>query len=162
TSGLHAQTLDARTGAALYTFGYGSNGMLETITDVDQHVTRIARDASGAPAAIIAPHGQTTGLTLDGDGYLATVTDPALATIGLRYYSGGLLKTYTDAKQQVHTFSYDAVGRLHRDEDPASGFKELTRTSSGGSDTVTVTTALGRVSTYVTSTPAAGGQDRTM
>ena len=76
-NGRHLSTVDALTGATLYTFGYDSAGRLIKITDADNNGTTIERDGNGNPTAIVAPFGQRTTLTVDGNGWLASATNPA-------------------------------------------------------------------------------------
>ncbi len=64
------------------------------------------------------------------------------------------MATMTDARGGLHQFTYDSLGRLQEDQDPAGGSKTLARTSftSGGTGfTVDKTTALGRESSFSTS-----------
>src|SRR5262249_15121245 len=69
------------------------------------------------------------------------------------------LATLTDPRGGVHRFTYDSLGRLTRDEDPAGGFKALSRTDQADGYTVTVSTGAGVTRTYqVEDLP--GGQDR--
>src|SRR5207249_2541423 len=71
--GRHLRTLNALTGAALYSFSYDSAGRLLTVTDGDGNVTTIQRDGNGNPTGILAPFGQQTTLALEANGYLASV-----------------------------------------------------------------------------------------
>jgi YD repeat-containing protein len=75
-AGRHLTTRHARTGGLGYAFSY-SNGLLAQIQDGDGNTTRIERDASGNPLAIVAPDGQRTTLTLDMNGWLASIASPA-------------------------------------------------------------------------------------
>ncbi|MCI0552002.1 MAG: CHAT domain-containing protein, partial [Anaerolineae bacterium] len=54
----------------------------------------------------------------------------------------------TDAKGKLYQYTYDAVGLLIRDEDPAGGFKTLARTNLPNGHEVTLTTAEGQSSRY--------------
>jgi YD repeat-containing protein len=130
TLGRHLQTLDALTGSALNTFGYDSAGRLISITDGDNNVTTIERDANGNPTAIVAPFGQRTLLNVDPNGYLATITDPAGGSNQYTYSPDGLMQTFTDPLNSIHHFSYDSLGRLHIDQDPAGGSTTLDRTDT--------------------------------
>ena len=65
--GYHDSTINALTGATVYTFGRDSEGRLTSVTDGDSNTTTIQRDASGRPTAVTGPYGQTTTLTLDGN-----------------------------------------------------------------------------------------------
>ncbi|MFN2298493.1 MAG: hypothetical protein ACK2UB_06580, partial [Anaerolineales bacterium] len=59
-TGRHLRTLDALTGTVRHQFSYNSAGLLTSITDGDGNVTRIERNGSGSPSAIVAPGGQRT------------------------------------------------------------------------------------------------------
>ena len=158
SAGRHLRTLDALTAAIRYQFTYDSAGHLIQITDGYSNTTRIERDASGAPTAIVAPFGQRTALSLNADGYLSSIANPAGETRQFVYNPGGLLASLSDARSNVHHFSYDALGRLARDADPAGGFKTLARVDVGSVYTVTLTTALSRTTTYRTELLPQGGQ----
>jgi RHS repeat-associated protein len=159
-AGRHLRTLHPLTGGTLRQFGYDPAGRLVTITDGDGNVTTIERDGGGNPTALLAPDGQRTTLTLDGNGYLATVTNPAGEAHRFTYSPEGLMQTYTTPRNHDYHFTYDAQGRLVRDEDPATGFKAFGRSQTQTSYTVTMTTALNRVSTYLVETLADGGTRR--
>jgi YD repeat-containing protein len=123
--GKHLRTLNSLTAAVVQDFGYDSAGRLETLTDFDGNVTRIERDTSGAPTAIVAPFGQRTAIALDSDGYLSTVSDPLGNQVVLGYGVDGLLTSEQDARGNLHSFEYETDGRLKKDSDPAGGFKTL-------------------------------------
>jgi RHS repeat-associated protein len=149
--GKHLRTLDATTGTVLYNFTYDEENRLSTVEDVDGLVTKVERDASGNATAIVAPNGERTELTLDANGYLSSVSNPAGETVEFAYDGGGggLLQSLTDPKNNTTRFSYDELGRLTKDEDPAGGFKALSRTEQRGGDfTTTLTRASGRKTTY--------------
>jgi RHS repeat-associated protein len=154
--GQHLETLDALTGVTRYRFAYNTLGLLITITDGSGNVTMIERDANGTPTAIVAPHGQRTALTVDANGFLDSVTNPANEADLLGYTADGLLTSLTDPRGGVHSFSYDALGRLQQDTDPAGGFSALSRVDGTNNYTVSLTTALGRTSTYLVENLATG------
>lgn len=143
SSGRHLTTLDSRTNVILYSLGYDDAGRLTSVTDRDGLVTRVEWSA-GVPSAILAPHGQRTALSLDPNGYLSAITSPALEAHRYTYDANGLMRTFTDARGNVHEFRHDALGRLLRDEGPAGGFKELSRTERADGYLISLTTALQR------------------
>lgn len=147
-NGRHLRTLNALTGGVLYRFGYNSAGYLSTVTDGDGNVTTLERDADSEPTAIVAPGGQRTELGVGGDDYLAEVTNPAGEETLLAYAPGGLLLELADPRSKVHTFTYDALGRLEMDQDPAGGSVTLTRTDTETGWVVETTSGLGRIRTY--------------
>ncbi len=155
-AGRHLRTLDALTGAIRATFTYGTGGLL-SIDDGDGNITTIERDAITArPLAIVAPHGFRTTLGIDAGGYLNRIEDPASMATTLSYAANGLLATLTDRRGGVYRFGYDSVGRLVRDEDPAGGVQTVTRAETATGTTVTVTTALGRATSYLSERLASG------
>jgi RHS repeat-associated protein len=156
-SGKHLRTQDALTGAHRYEFGYDSTGDLATIKDVDSLVTTIERDVKGNPTAIIAPFGQRTSFVLNDSGYIATITNPANESTNYTYSTLGLMQTMRDAKGQVHTFTYDSNGYLINDEDPAGGFKTLSRIDYEDGFEVTMRTAMGRTTKYYAQRLETGG-----
>ena len=159
-SGSHLRTLDALTGAVLYSFAYDSSFHLVSVTDGSGNVTSIERDAGGNPTAIVAPHGQRTTLASDANGYLVNITNPAAESVLLSYTTGGLLASLIDARGSMYSFSYDALGRLTSDAGPAGGLLSLGRTETSGIYTVTVGTALGRTTDYWVEDTAEGDRLR--
>jgi RHS repeat-associated protein len=159
-SGRHLRTRDAQTGAVLLTFGYDPGGRVVTLTDADGNVTTVVRDGQGRPTGITGPFGQQTLLTLDDAGYLTTAANPAGETIRLYHQASGLLDSLADTRGYVHRFTYDSLGRLRRDDDPAGGFKTLALTETDSSWTVPIPTALGRSTTYRVDRTSAGGTRR--
>jgi RHS repeat-associated protein len=147
-TGRHLRTLNALTGAMVYEFAYDDHGRLLSVTDGDGNLTTVTRDAYGNPTGVVAPFGQVTTFTRDANGYLASVANPANETIQMGYTADGLMTSYRDAGDNLHTFEYDPLGRLVKDLDPASGFKQLARVEGSGAYTVTVSTALGLATQY--------------
>ena len=147
-NGRHLRTLDALTGAVRFQFAYDGAGRLATITDRDANVTTIERDAAGNPAAIVSPFGQRTLLTVSIDGYLTRVTNPAGETVQLAYSSDGLLAAFTKPGGQASHYTYDAQGRLIAATDPAGATTTLAHSGTNRSYVVTLTSALGRTTTY--------------
>jgi RHS repeat-associated protein len=150
-TGRHLRTLHGLTGATLYEFGYDGAQRLVTVTDGSGEVTTIERSAGGSPTAIVAPGGQRTNLTVDADGYLTQVANPLNATTQLTYATGtaaGLLTTLVDRRGETHEYTYDADGFLTRDEDPAGGAIEIGASEAGTTRTTTLTTPLGRTTSY--------------
>ena len=157
-AGRHKKTLESLTGAVRAQFTYDAENRIQSMDDGDGNVTTVQRDVDGNPTAIVAPFGQQTTLTADGNGFLASITDPANDKIRLTSTAGGLLTQFTDPRNGVHKFTYDADGRLTKDEDPAGGFKTLARAQTTTGVTVTMTTKLGRTTTYLSERLASGAQ----
>jgi RHS repeat-associated protein len=172
-SGQHLRTLDALTGAVIYQFAYDSLGQLATVTDRSGKVTTVERDAMGLPTGILGPFGLRTLLDLDTQGFLSKVTNTASEAIQLGYTPSGLLNSFTRPGGQLSTYGYDGIGRLINATDPTNKTKTLVRTGTNKDYTITVTTALGRTSTYrttrlsngdvrLTTTDAAGMQSTSL
>jgi RHS repeat-associated protein len=164
-SGRHLSTQDALTGATRYQFAYNSAGQLSTITDANNLVTKVVRDDSGTPVAIVAPNGQMTSLGLSPDGYLATIDEPGGAHREFTYDSGGLLKTYLHPNLATTSFAYDNMGRLQHEDMPDGGSWTLTRTGPTPQNplapvTVTTVSAEGRTWTCSDVTDDAGTETR--
>jgi RHS repeat-associated protein len=160
-AGRHQETIHSLTGSTLWRFSYDTEGRLERIRDAHDNSTDIQRDVDGSPTSIDAPFGQVTILGLDPNDYLNQLTNPAGETVQLGYTADGLLETITDPKMQTDTITYDILGRVIKAEDPAGGFKELTRTELSRGYEVSVTSAMGRSSTFRVETLPTGNIRRT-
>lgn len=158
--GRHLRTINALTGAVQFRFVYDTAGRLVGIEDGFRNVTRIERDAKGAPTGIVAPGGQRTGVATGSDGYLASVTNPAGDATRMRYGKDGRLSEVTDPKGQVHRFTYSGQGTLLRDENPAGGYWALARTPSPNGFKVALSSALGRTATFEIELLATGEERR--
>src|SRR5262249_19490827 len=142
---------------------------LFSITDRDGNVTTIEHDGSGRPTAIVGPFGQRTLLALNADGYLDRVASPAGAVASMTYTAEGLLTSFTNPRGQPSRYTFDGDGRLSSASDPTGATKTLARSGAPDDSTVTMTTALGRITAYrveeldngdvrLTSTDPAGAQ----
>ncbi|MGI5921379.1 MAG: S-layer homology domain-containing protein [Syntrophomonadaceae bacterium] len=147
-SGRHLRSINALTGNDIFNFSYDEQGRLIEVEDAFGNITSIQRDAEGNPTAIIAPGGQTTYLEVNENGYLSSIACPLLKKTDLEYTEDGLLTKFIDHKDNVHSFTYDELGRLIKDEDPAGGYTELSRSELGNGFNVEVKTAQGRISNY--------------
>ncbi|WP_156338942.1 RHS repeat-associated core domain-containing protein [Chondromyces crocatus] len=161
-TGRHLRTIDVRTGATLLGFHYDPAGLLTGIEDGDGALMTISRGASGTATGLTGAFGQTTTLSVDGEGLLAVVRNPASESTTLGYDTRGLLTRRTDALGREHSFAYDNLGRLTQDSDPAGGSKTLTRSGTGSGRAVSVTTALGRTTTYAVQRPGAADVQRSV
>ena len=66
----------------------------------------------------------------------------------LAYTADGLLTGLTNPRGQVSAYAFDAQGRLIRATDPTGATKTLARAGTNKDYTVTLTSALGRATTY--------------
>ena len=120
-AGRHLFTLDSLTGATLWAFAYDANSLVVTMTDLAGQVTRIERDASGQPMAIVGPYGQRTALGVDANGFLRSVTNPANETTRLANSPGGLLLSITGPRGETYHIAYDDLGKATQVTDPIGG-----------------------------------------
>ncbi|RUO94463.1 hypothetical protein D7Y11_04320 [Corallococcus sp. AB018] len=146
--GRHLCTLESWALAVRYRFSYDESARLVSVTDGAGLITRIERDAAGAPTAILAPHGQRTELKTGPDGLLASIVRPGRERVALTYQEGGLLSSLCDEHGGMHLFEYGPEGWLTKDSQPSGGFKALTRTKEDTGYTVALSTALGRTRKY--------------
>lgn len=146
--GRHLRTLNALTGTDKYVFGYSAEGALTFITDGDNNITTIERDAAGKPTGIRSPYGQLTTLALDTNGYIASITNPAGESNSYTYTSDGLMLTKRDPLNNLNTFTYDAQRRLVSNENAGGGSHLLSRTGNAQNYTVTYKSPLNRTSTF--------------
>ncbi len=152
STGTHLATLDARTQATLWTFEYDSGRRLIRLTDEVGKVTEIVRDSQGVATAIVGPFGQQTQLTLNGDGYLIEASNQEL-TYGASYQDEmGLISNFTNPKQGTSVLTYDPLGRLTNDRDPAGADLSLERVELDGGWSITKTSDLGRQTNYLVET----------
>jgi YD repeat-containing protein len=117
-AGRHVATRSRLRGALKAQFGY-TDGLLTSIVDGDGNTVGISR-STGA-FTIASPHGIVTSAALDVNGRLQTVTDASGATTELTHTHGGRLLYLRDPKGGMHSFSYDATGRLTHDTDALPG-----------------------------------------
>jgi YD repeat-containing protein len=77
------------------------------------------------PTAIIAPGGQRTAFEVHPSScQTLKITNPAGEEQEFTY-DDGLMTSMKDARDHLWEFTYDSLGRLIRDDDPAGGYKTL-------------------------------------
>jgi len=123
--GRHLQTLDALTGAVIYTFGYDAEGLLQSVTDFDGRITRIERNDN--QAVIVGPYGHRTEITKGANGATA-IKNPANETWRFVYDNNGLMVSATTPRGQTSTYTYDGNNRLVTDTWPNGGGWRLSAT----------------------------------
>ena len=126
-NGRHLATINALTGAVIYSFRYDESGLLQAVEDAYGNITTVERDSSGRPTAIVSPYGQRTSLAVNSEGWLERVSNTAGEMVEIGYTEGGLFNSLLDSRGGLHRFVYDTMGRLVRDEDPAGGVTSLER-----------------------------------
>jgi choice-of-anchor A domain-containing protein/RHS repeat-associated protein len=156
------RTVDPLTGSTQQSFIQDASGRLKFILDADGNQTTVERAPTDQhPTAILGPFGQRTEIGLNEHGYISSLTDPTGQSYLFTYVDeNGLLETMTDPRGHVTRFVYDSLGRLRREEDPAGGFQQLAPSQALRSRTTTLTTAMGRTSTYRVETFRDGSEHR--
>jgi RHS repeat-associated protein len=157
SKGKHLSTVDAFTGATLYSFSYAPSGLLSKVTDVAGRDTLIQRTASGVASSIQAPDGQVTALSIDSEDNLTSVSYIDTSSYTFRYGPGSMLISMTDPLGAAlggkeYTFTYDH-GLLATDKDPRAGVAAQrldTLPPTLSNETVTITTAAGKIKTFST------------
>ncbi len=147
STGRHLSTRNTATGQPLLTFNY-TDGLLSSIhNEIDLSNTTISPGNGSSPVTISGPFGQTTKIGLDPTTKYATyIEDPAQQRTLVSHAGNGLLLSMTDRNGQLHSFSYDELGRLKRDFDPAGGYQILTRQNdANGGYVVSDQSAMGAV-----------------
>jgi RHS repeat-associated protein len=152
-AGQHLRTLNALTKVVTHQFEYDAKGQINRISDSFGNATIFERDGSGKLTAVIGDGGQRSSVTLNADGYLESLTNPANERHDMTYQAGGLLKTFAQPRRDgpkngVHTFTYDAEGRLIKDENAAGGWQALRRTTLNNGYQVEIGTSEGLTTTY--------------
>ena len=121
-TGRHLRTHDARTGVARFTFGYDPEGRLATVTDGDNNVTA---DRAGWGGAGDGHRGPRRPADRAHRGRRRVPRDPQQSGRGDHpvHIVGGRPppNPHHPAEPLQHRFTYDSLGRLTRDEDPAGG-----------------------------------------
>ena len=161
--GRHLRTINALTGATLYTFAYTAKGLLQSITDGANNVTTIDRTPDNTPIAINGPYGQRTLLDLDANRYLNYIANPGGEVTRFQYTPAGLLTAMSDPRNEAATLStylYDSRGRLERNTNATGGYQIFTRTPTVSGYIVTKQNALGHVTQYAVADLPKGGQLR--
>jgi len=159
-SGRHTRTVNALNGVTVETFAYDSDGNLVSVTNVDGLVTRIERNASGDPTAVVAPNGQRTTLAIVG-GQLRSMSYPSGASYSFDYNATGLLAKLVDRRGGLHQFTYDDDGLLIRDDDPVGGFIALGRVGEGPNFSVSRSSAEGRTQSTSSADDGTGSTSQT-
>ena len=173
TYGQHVATSDPVTGATLRTFQYDPQNRLIGITETRGGTTTLAYN--GTTVTITPPFsagGQQTTLTLDETGgHAITVRLPAGETTAATY-TNGLMASLIDPRSGVHSYLYDALGRLTQDTDPANATIGLVTTvdttplpAAGGVEplaswSIAVTSAAGHVTTHQDFSLSNGSSER--
>ncbi|MCZ7591295.1 MAG: RHS repeat-associated core domain-containing protein [Kiritimatiellae bacterium] len=149
--GRHLRTVDALTGADIYTFVYDTNNLLTEVVDANSLTTTLVRMTNGQVTAIIGPFGLKTDLVVSNE-WLAGLVNPAGETNLFRYSESGLLTNIVSRRGFVYAVTYDAEGKAMRAEDPAGGFDAVTLANVYNRKSIVHTYSLNRTNVYNSST----------
>lgn len=106
-SGTQLITVQDATARAALSFGYGPNGRVSQVTDVDGQVSRYGYDAAGNLVVVTATNGMTMTYGYDSNHRLASARDP-LGQVNLYEYDAqGRMQRHTDPLGQVESLRYD-------------------------------------------------------
>ncbi len=161
--GDHKETIDAETGALIYSFSYDSSRRLTSVQDLDGDTTTIERNEHGLPVLITGPYGHQTRLTNNRDGFISTITNPNGETYSFTYHDEhGLLASTSDPRGSTSHFEYDELGRLTRDIDSVGGERVLVRSELENGYEVEFSSPEGVKTKYITKTLEDGSQEKTV
>ncbi|MGA1840051.1 MAG: PKD domain-containing protein [bacterium] len=133
------------------TYTYDAKDNMLTKTDPLGNTTSYTYNAKGRPLTITDPMGNITTNTYDAKGNLLSITDPIGNVLTNTYDAGGNLSSGTDPLGNVTGYSYDASGNMTSQTDPLGNIttftydnngneltKTFTRTTSSGTETISV------------------------
>lgn len=139
-TGQFTSSLDARTSDLNFEVIMDSEGRVQTIRRFDGLETRVERNASGEPTAIIGFFGARTEFETNADGYLSTLKYPNGDSHVFAYDDAGLLVEHVDPAAARSEYAYDARGGLSRVDHPDGSWKTFRRMDN----TVVMNTSSGR------------------
>jgi RHS repeat-associated protein len=161
SQGRHERTVDAVTGATLYSLQYNTAGRLIAIVDSYGNTTTIERDASGSATAIVSPFGGRTTLSIS-NGLLSSISNPAGERFEVTYTADGLLTKIKNPRGIDKNIGYDTLGRLVSEtQADGGGLTIIGPAGVGGSFQVTVRSAEGQTMTHDIQRSATGDDLRT-
>jgi len=146
--GRHVKTLNALTGAVIYSFAYDDKNQLSSITDNSGQITTIEHDNNGDPSAIINDDGRRNTVAVDAQGFLSSITTADGDNWQFTYTASGLLTQAVNPAGHVSSYNYDSDGRLIANTNPAGGGNTFSRTQIANGTKITRTTAEGVVRYY--------------
>jgi len=129
--GRHSRTVDAMTGAVLWSFEHDPSGRLSALEDRAGQKTRFAHDSSDHLTAVTLPSGATLQLETDRDGYLTSLQH-ADGRQSFTYGAGGLLAAQAASGFGETTYQYDEGGLLTAYVERAGTTSFKRRTVAGG------------------------------
>ncbi len=125
SDGKHISTIDLDTGKQLIDFIYNNDNQLISLKDQFGNAISINRDTEGTVTSIVAPDGQTTGLSISGSHSLGTNNLDRVSyennTEFNFYYDDSLLTEKVDRNGHTYSHSFDADGRVIQTSDVEGG-----------------------------------------
>lgn len=141
--------------AATQTYTYDGNGYIGSRTDWDGNLTSYTNNSQGFPTKIVEASGsgvaRTTSITWDSTFHLPDEIDTALNKTTYSYDGSGNTTGRTIIDQTLHsptrvyTYTWDSLGHKLSETDPLG---HITSYGYTGNNLVTLTNALGQVTTY--------------
>jgi RHS repeat-associated protein len=138
--GRHDRTVASLTGGVLWKFSYDQNHLVSQVDDLDGRATLLDRSVAST-VTLTSPDGLPTKISLSTNKWATAIGYPSATTpsgqtppyeaaypSGVQYQMAydantpgdGLLASFTDPRGKVHSFTYDAAGRVHTDVQPAT------------------------------------------
>lgn len=155
--GRHKETVDLETGVCLRRFEYDEENRLVSISDQFENTTRIERDQSGVPTAIVSPHGLMTRLDVDGANHLSRIILPDDAYYEFGYTEDGLMTEMVEPNGNRFDHDFDMTGRLTGIHDQEDGHWQFFRAYTGTGNIRNETlTAEGNLTSYEDNTLSTG------
>jgi RHS repeat-associated protein len=158
-TGRHLWTLHGLTKAVVYSFSYDGDGKLTGITDGDGNVTTVA------PSGITGPFGETTTVSAVTNDFWTAISQGVGTTTLSLYppssspfadvatstpFADGVLQSLQDPRGKQWQYTFNALGQVQKDGDPAGGSIALSRQDSTPAD--------GVIDNYKVSLKTAGGK----
>lgn len=96
-----------------FTYGYGADNRMETMTDQVGGVTSFAYDNLGRMQSITYPDGRETSFVYDDAVQLTEITEPEGSKVSFAYNDDGRLVSTTNQNGNATNYNYDATGKLN-------------------------------------------------
>lgn len=139
-------------GGSKVSYGYDSNGNLQTVTDADGNVTTYGYDSNHRVTSVTDPAGAVTSNTYDSNGRVATQINRDGGTTHFAYTApdadGVSTTTVTTPNGKVTVYQYTQGWLTQETVNPGSGQRVWTYTNDPVGEPATVTDPTGAVTTY--------------
>ncbi len=141
--GRHVSTSSALTHEPLFSFEYDQLSRLNSVRDSYGATWTINRDSQGAPSQLVDPDGHIVRLETGNDS-LTAVVGPEGERTEIQYTSGNLISQFKSPSGATTHYTYDLLGLLKKDLNPAGGFLEFSQVG----DFTQFTNSLGHMSKF--------------